>query len=54
MTEQEYQDLLTKAEALLQAIRDFPAHELNAYAEAHHLEHKSFTLTMWSVWCEAS
>ncbi len=53
MTENEYQAFLRLAKSLIGSIRRFPAHELNAFAEKHHLEDKSFTLKMWAIYLEA-
>jgi len=53
MTEQEYQSLLKQARQLIESIRAFPAHDLNAFAESHHPEDKSFTSKVWAAYLEA-
>ncbi len=50
MTEPEYQALLEQANQLLIAIGEFPADELNAFAEAHHPDDIPFTLLTLKVW----
>jgi len=53
MTEIEYQLFLKLAKSLIGSIQRFPAHELNAFAEKHHPEDKSFTSKMRTIYLEA-